>query len=134
MVSVRRKSGGPSGLEASFAVLWGRLAKDAPQPVTEHPFAASIGRRWRFDFAWPDATGGVAVELEGAVYRGGRGGGTAKGGHSSATGIQRDIEKGNAANDLGWVVYRYTVKDLRERPVQVIEQVRRAIERRAGDV
>lgn len=126
-----KRSKGPSDLEVAFANLWAIAGDRSRRPVREHPFAESIGRKWRIDFAWPEAK--VGVELEGGVYRGGFGGGTAKGGHNSATGFQKDIEKYNAANDLGWAIYRYTVFDLRTRPVQVIEQVRRAIARRAGD-
>jgi len=120
---------GPSDLEVRFANLWAMHGDRSRRPVRNHRYALDAGRKFEADFAWPDLK--VGVELQGSVYRGGRGGGTAKGGHSSATGIQRDIEKGNVANDLDWVIYRYTVKDLRERPVQVVEQVRRALDRRA---
>lgn len=65
---------------------------EAPAPVTEWRFHET--RRWRFDLAWPDRM--LAVEVQGGIYRGG--------GHSSVTGLKRDIEKLNAATLLGWRV------------------------------
>ena len=56
------------------------------------------GRRWAFDFAWPDFM--VAVEIEGGIYSGGR--------HVRPTGFENDCEKYNAATSEGWRVYRYT--------------------------
>lgn len=122
-VTKRKRPAGPSDLEVQFANLWAIAGDRSRRPVTEHPFAESIGRKWRIDFAWPDVK--VGVEIEGGVYR--PGGGTALGGHNSATGFQKDIEKYNSANDLGWRIYRFTGVDLRQRPTQVIEQVLAAI-------
>lgn len=62
-------------------------------------------RRWRFDYAWPEKK--VAVEIEGAVFIPGKG-------HSSGSGISKDIEKYNAATLLGWRVMRYTTTMLRK--------------------
>lgn len=74
-------------------------------PATpEHMFAKTAGRRWRFDWAWPDAM--VAVECEGGIWR--RGGGA----HSHPINIMRDLEKGNAAVLLGWAVLRYTPEQM----------------------
>jgi very-short-patch-repair endonuclease len=56
------------------------------------------GRNWRFDFAWPDRK--LAVELEGAVYAGGR--------HTRGKGFEADCEKANAAVLAGWRILRFT--------------------------
>jgi len=61
-----------------------------PEPVRE--FAAIPGRRFRFDFAWPDR--GVLVECQGAVF--------VKGGHSTGAGITRDCEKAALAAVNGY--------------------------------
>lgn len=84
-----------------------------PPFKTEHAFAVSIGRQWRFDIAWPSRK--VAVEIEGGIF--GKGSGensvpcptckqTPKGAHGTVSGILRDCEKYNAAVLLGWRVYR----------------------------
>ena len=73
-----------------------------PTPVTEHQFALSIGRKWRFDFAWPDHK--LALEVEGGIWT--------RGAHGRGTGIKRDIEKYNTAALLGWMVLRVTPENL----------------------
>lgn len=73
----------------------GPMAKGA---VREHRF--SPPRRWRFDIAWPELF--VAVEIEGGVWTGGR--------HVRGLGYENDLRKYNAANRLGWHVFRYTPK------------------------
>ena len=80
-----------------------RAAK-LPEPVRELRFAASLKRRFRFDFAWPEHM--VACEVDGATWSGGR--------HSRGSGIERDAEKYSIAAVLGWRVLRVTksmVKD-----------------------
>lgn len=57
--------------------------------ITFHP-----KRRWRLDFAWPEHK--IAIEVHGKVWH--------KGGHTSGVGRLRDMEKGNAAKLLGWIV------------------------------
>ena len=65
-------------------------------PQREYRFHPT--RRWRFDFAWPDAK--FAVEVEGLTREGGR--------HQRFGGFEKDCEKYEAAMLLGWVVYRVT--------------------------
>lgn len=55
-------------------------------------------RRWRFDWAWPDAR--VALEIEGGAWTGGR--------HTRGKGFIGDMEKYNNAALLGWRVLRVT--------------------------
>jgi len=71
-------------------------ALSLPEPLREYRFYKA--RRWRFDFAWPDAV--LAVEVEGAVWSGGR--------HTTGTGFTADCEKYNSAAILGWAVLRVT--------------------------
>lgn len=70
-------------------------------PTLEHRFAAP--RRWRFDLAWPEQR--VALEIEGGVWTGGR--------HTRPQGFLGDIEKYNAAAELGWRVLRCTPDQVR---------------------
>lgn len=73
-------------------------------------------RKWTWDFAWKR----LAIECEGGIWARG------KQGHSSGSGIQRDIHKSNAGILAGWVCLRYSAKDLQERPVQVLEEITKA--------
>jgi very-short-patch-repair endonuclease len=83
-----------SRLELKFDTLWRALR--GPALAMEFRFHPS--RRWRFDRALPSAR--VAIELEGGIWSGGR--------HTRGTGFEGDCEKYNAAQLLGWTVFRLT--------------------------
>lgn len=70
-----------------------RMAK-LPEPAREYP--AIEGRKFRFDFAWPDHR--LLLEVQGGTFARG------KSGHSSGMGINRDCEKNNLAVLAGWRV------------------------------
>lgn len=59
-------------------------------------------RKWRFDFA--NLQYKVAVEVEGGAYTKGR--------HTRPKGFIADMEKYNAAAELGWIVLRYTPQQM----------------------
>ena len=59
----------------------------------------TTGRRWRFDFAFPEIK--LAVEIEGLTAD------LTRGGHSTHAALRRDMEKGNAAVAQGWRVLRF---------------------------
>lgn len=79
-------------LAAKFEHLW--RTWNGPELVKEYRFHPH--RRWRADYALPDAK--VLIELEGGLYGNGR--------HNRAAGYLADIEKYNAASMLGYVVLR----------------------------
>lgn len=79
-------------------------ANGIPPPTREYRFAAP-GRRWRLDYAWPDALPPVGLEVEGGVWTGGR--------HTRGKGFLGDIEKYNRAALMGWVLLRCTPSDLK---------------------
>lgn len=58
-------------------------------------------RKFRFDLAIPALK--IAIEYEGGVHGG-------KPSHTSSGGVQRDIEKYNLAQSMGWKVIRLTAK------------------------
>lgn len=74
------------------------------KPQREHKFFP--GRRWRFDFAYPERK--IAFEIEGGLF-------SARGGGHSGAGLNKDCIKYNAATMKGWSVYRFTTKDFRVR-------------------
>ena len=92
-----------SDLEVEMA-LHLRSDINIPEPVTEYEFAKTLGRKWRFDFAWPDVR--VALEIEGGTF--------IQGAHTRGKHFESDAEKYNTAVLLGWAVIRATkhmVKD-----------------------
>lgn len=88
-----------------------RLVRQArlPVPVREHPVAGG----YRVDFAWPEA--GVAVELDGYEH------------HSSWDDFRRDRARQNELVLAGWVVLRFTWRDVEERPAWVVSLVGEAV-------
>lgn len=69
------------------------------QEVRFHPT-----RLWRWDFTLPDV--GVAIEIQGAIWAG------RKGGHTGGFGVQRDMDKRNAGVMLGWRVLTFSTRDV----------------------
>lgn len=92
--------------EAAFWTRWRQL--DGPMLERELRFAPP--RRWRFDFACPDAW--VAIEVDGGAYTQGR--------HTRGKGYENDCEKLNAATVLGWAVFRVTPGMIERDPVGVL--------------
>jgi hypothetical protein len=89
-------------------------AKGYPVPVAEYRFCP--GRKYAADLCWPQPGVRCILEFDGAVYGVGkacpvcrRKGG---GGHSSVSGILRDIERSTEAALAGWRVLRCTVEDV----------------------
>lgn len=74
--------------------------RNLPLPVPEYRFAAP--RRWRFDYAWPDAE--LALEVEGGAFTRGR--------HTRGVGFINDMEKYSEAAVRGWAVIRVTPSQL----------------------
>lgn len=72
------------------------LAINLPKPVRQFKFWE--GRRFAFDFAWPEIK--LAVETEGGVYTQGR--------HTRGRGVESDMVKYNEAAVLGWTVLRFS--------------------------
>lgn len=98
----------PYDSKMTFVDAWSALVgDDFPEP--EHHFHDT--RLWRFDWAWPKWK--VAVEVDGGQMSpyGGR--------HAS----DADREKLNAAAELGWLVFRFSVKMIAKDPFEVVRQV-----------
>lgn len=70
-------------------------AAGLPEPVREHLFARPIKRRWRADFAYPDAVPPILIEVEGGIWTRGR--------HTRGSGYEDDCRKCNKANLLGFI-------------------------------
>lgn len=99
-----------STLETGFLNLWRAIAK-RPDPVEQYRFHPE--RKWRLDFAFPEQR--IAVEIDGGIF--------VRGGHNRGMQFSKDCEKHNALTMLNWSLLRYTILDLRQRPMEVIEEV-----------
>jgi hypothetical protein len=97
LIAVRlfRKGRRPS-VSRRLAVSLDRQCQLAGLPKPEAEFKFHPNRRWRFDFCWPAHS--IAVEVDGAVYSGGR--------HTRGAGVEKDNEKFAEAMCMGWKVLR----------------------------
>jgi len=97
-------------------------ARGLPEPERELLFASELGRRWRFDFAWPDHK--VALEIEGLVVMRVNGELQVKGRHASITGFKDDCEKYAWAAVLGWRVLRFEQSQVKSKfAIEMLERV-----------
>jgi very-short-patch-repair endonuclease len=89
-------------------------AEGLPEPEREWRFHPT--RRWRLDFAYPDKK--IGIEVQGGIYT--------RGAHSRGTGLERDYEKYNQAQVLGWDVYQFSRKMIESG--EAIETIKRVLE------
>ncbi len=101
--------------ERAFKTLLIQLANDLPAPVAEYQFLP--GRKFRFDFAWPEPEYRLALEVNGGRYAfgGGR--------HNTAA----DYHKIQTAVALGWRVFPVLPEQLRDDPHTVFDLLREAL-------
>jgi very-short-patch-repair endonuclease len=93
-----------------------RLLRSArlPSPVPQFQVRDNAGRVIaRVDFAYPDKK--LVIETDGYAF------------HSGRRRWQADRARHNRLTTAGWTVCYFTDEDLRERPGDVVEQVRRAM-------
>lgn len=79
--------------------------RTAGLPKPREQFKFHDTRRWTTDFAWPEKR--LIVEIEGGIWR--RGGGA----HTHPSNVLRDIEKYNAAALLGYRLFRFSDRELK---------------------
>lgn len=84
--------------ELEETLLWQIKAEGLPMPEREWRFHPT--RKWRFDFSYPDRK--IGIEVQGGIY--------VRGAHSRGTGLERDYEKLNTAQMLGWTVFQFSRK------------------------
>lgn len=99
-------------------------------PEREYLFAKELGRRWRFDFAWPVHR--VAVEVEGLAMRMIGGQLVCVGRHTTVTGFRADLEKYNTATMLGWRVLRFEQQEIKNGNAVLL--VKRALQEAADRI
>lgn len=90
-------------MNLAISVLMSDIKREKlPAPTLEHRFHSI--RKWRFDLAWPERK--VAVEVDGGIWMQGR--------HTRGAGYERDVEKLNEAQLMGWKVLRYSTGQVKQ--------------------
>lgn len=89
-----------------------------PKPIQEYKFHPN--RKWRMDFAW--ITFKLFIEKEGGIYE------ENGGGHRSIKGFLSNMEKYNAAAEMGWVLLRYLPQDIHS--PETMQQIKNALIKR----
>ena len=97
-----------------FIFVW-KVYGTAIQPEAEYGFDHHLGRKHRFDFAFPDYK--VAIEVDGGAWMPGGG----------RHGQDKDREKLNIAASLGWRVFRFSPQMLQKDPEGCIKLVKKAM-------
>lgn len=87
------------------ATMFNALCRANHLPEPHHEFRFHATRKWRFDFCWPEPHM-LAVELQGAIFSGGR--------HVRGAALVKEYEKLNAAAILGYRVMFVTTKQLED--------------------
>lgn len=110
----------PSDLERTVLYYLRVLAPELPLPRC-HENGGEItpikGRRFHFDFAWPDEK--IAIEAQGGIFMG-------KSGHTGGKNMEDDYEKNNLCVADGWRVFYVTTGILKRNPDAFIEQLKKA--------
>lgn len=104
-----------SSLERSFIYYYQTLGHNLPELVSEYRFHDK--RKWRFDFCLPELK--IAIECEGGLHKYGR--------HNRASGYIADSDKYNMAQEMGYIVLRYTSQHINDNPSVMIDQIQRVI-------
>ena len=94
-------------------LLFADLCREVAEPKREYRFQSV--NRWRFDFAYPPLL--LAIEVDG------------KGRHQTDAGTREDLQKHNAATELGWKVLHYPARSVatHKRRERIVEQIKRIV-------
>jgi hypothetical protein len=88
-----------------------------PLPETQYEVRSDVGAFiGRVDFAWPDVR--LVVEIDGFAW------------HSSEEAFKSDRDRQNELELAGWMVLRFTAKDVLNQPLKVSATVRAALAQR----
>lgn len=117
LIAGEKRAPSRRGLSWDDQMLEQLTERGLPLPAREYLFAAPIGRKWRFDLAWPVYR--IGFEQEGAVFGRAITGADGKtyrvgGRHNSGAGMTSDALKYNRAAILGWCVIRATTTMIRD--------------------
>jgi hypothetical protein len=104
------EGGDRSAMERRFMRLVAKAG--LPKPVQNHPLVIN-GRRLWLDACYPGLR--IAIEIDGRAY------------HLFAEDWENDLARQNLLMLDGWLVLRFTSRAIRDRPDEVVAQIREAI-------
>ena len=84
-----------------------------PKPIQQLRVHRPDGGNAYPDFAWPDRMRIVEVDGFGA--------------HGTPEQLQHDLRRQNQLMELGWEIRRFTANDIRERPLEVRDEIIRFV-------
>ena len=105
-------------MSAAETLLAAQLSQAGIYYDREVMFARALKRRWRADFLVQP--GDLLIEVEGGLYVAGR--------HTQGRGYEGDLEKYNAAVELGYTVLRYSPRQINDG--SALEQIRRILSKK----
>lgn len=106
-----RRDDTPTGSGSETELLYHLRRHGLPEPVLQHEFTSHDGQRMLPDFYWPLQN--KAVEIDGLDA------------HDSADKLERDLQRQNALLDLGVELRRFSAREVRRNPADVVEEIRR---------
>lgn len=117
MVKQQKKLGGRSGAEDLFIKLFYEVfgPEKAEYLLLQYPFVDIYGNYRFIDFALQYEKGRIAIEIDGEVFHDPR--------RISADKYHDDLLKQNSMVYRGWRVYRWTYRQLKNKPDLVKEQM-----------
>lgn len=105
-----------------FSFAWRAMAPpDLPAPVAEYTGHGIPGRKFRFDFAWPELR--VVVEVDGGVWKVGGG----------KHGSDSDRERNNLCVLYDWHVLRFSTHQLEHDPAACVILVAKYLRKRLAE-
>ena len=102
--------------KAELFIQYWKMLSQLPAPESEYYFDKHLGRKHRFDFAFPNKL--IAIEIEGNAWNF-KGGGR----HMQDS----DLEKYNIAASLGWRIFRFSPSMLTRDPAGCVQTIAEAV-------
>ena len=102
-----------SGMESEARLVM--IDYGVPTPELQYPIYGRNGEVWRADFAWPDVR--VAAEYESIDW------------HAGGPAMLRDRIRLGGIQDVGWTLIPIVVDDVRRRPAELADRIKRQLVR-----
>ncbi|KAA0236120.1 MAG: hypothetical protein JJLCMIEE_00791 [Acidimicrobiales bacterium] len=106
--------------KSELETLMARVLRDHGGPALEYQYEVELAGKKRFlDFAEPSVQ--LGIEIDSMAF------------HASRADMEADHARQNALHAAGWLIMRYSLGDLRNRPGQVCSEIRQLIKARSRE-